>query len=199
MKVLGIYGSPRKGGNTDTLLDKVLIGARSAGGEVSVIRCCNLKIAGCVECGGCNDTGKCVVDDDMQVVYPQLLEARIIFLASPMFFYGITSQAKAVIDRCQAMWCRRMLNKTPMERKTYDGGQGYLISVGATKGANLFEGAELVAKYFFDALDMSYEGGIFVKSVDRKGEIAKHSDVLNQAVELGSNAVAKCQGLAGLE
>ncbi|MGB6066084.1 MAG: flavodoxin family protein [Desulfomonilaceae bacterium] len=197
MKVLGIYGSPRKGGNTDTLLDKVLSGARSAGAEVSAIRCCNLNIAGCVECGGCNDTGECVVDDDMQLVYPRLLEARIIILASPMFFYGITSQAKAVIDRCQAMWCRRMLDKTPVERKTYDGGQGYLISVGATRGANLFEGAQLVAKYFFDALDMSYDGGIFIKSVDRKGDIDKHPEVLNQAQELGRDAVAKCLGLAG--
>jgi len=181
------------------LLDETLKGAVSAGCEVSSIRCCDLNLTGCLECGGCNDTGECVVDDDMQSVYPRLLEARIIFLASPMFFYGITSQAKAVIDRCQAMWCRRMLNKTPQERKIFDAGQGYLISVGATKGANLFEGAHLVAKYFFDALDMSYEGGIFLKSVDAKGEIAKHPDALKQAFELGRDAVAKCRGLMGYE
>jgi multimeric flavodoxin WrbA len=199
MKVLGIYGSPRKGGNTDLLLDEVLRGAKSAGAEVSTIRCCELNMAGCVECGGCNDTGECVVDDDMQLVYPRLSESQIIFIASPMFFYGITSQAKAVIDRCQAMWCRRMLNKTPKERRTYDKGQGYLIAVGATKGANLFEGAQLVAKYFFDALDMSYDGGIFVKSVDDKGEIVKHPDALKDAFELGRDAVAKCRALAGVE
>jgi multimeric flavodoxin WrbA len=114
-----------------------------------------------------------------------------------MFFYGITSQAKTVIDRCQAMWCRRMLDKTPAERKTYDGGQGYLVSVGATRGTNLFEGAQLVAKYFFDALDMGYDGGIFIKSVDRKGEIVKHPEALEQALELGRDAVAKCRSLAG--
>ena len=197
MKVLGIYGSPRKGGNTDLLLDEVLRGAQSAGADASSMRCCDLSMAGCIECGGCNDTGECVVGDDMQLVYPRLLESKIIFLASPMFFYGITSQAKAVIDRCQAMWCRRMLNKTPEARRTYDGGQGYLIAVGATKGANLFEGAQLVAKYFFDALDMSYEGGMFIKSVDDKGEIAKHPDALKEAFELGGDAVAKCRGLAG--
>ncbi len=75
-------------------------------------------MAGCVECGGCNETGECVVDDDMQLVYPRLLESKIIFLASPMFFYGITAQAKALIDRCQAMWCRRMLDKTPERMRT---------------------------------------------------------------------------------
>ncbi|MBI4965675.1 MAG: flavodoxin family protein [Desulfomonile tiedjei] len=188
MKVLGIYGSPRRAGNTDMLLDEALDGAKSAGADVSSIRCCDLKIAGCIECGGCDETGECVVDDDMQSVYPRLLEADAIILASPIFFYGITAQAKALIDRCQAMWCRRLLDKTPEEKRTYAGGCGYLIAAGATKGANLFQGAELVAKYFFDALDMRYEGGVLVKSVEGKGEIGKHPDFLKQAFELGRSA-----------
>ena len=188
MKVLGIYGSPRKGGNTDMLLDEALRGAETAGAEISSIRCCDLKISGCHECGGCDQTGQCVIDDDMQQVYPKLLEADVIILASPIFFYGISSQAKAVIDRCQAMWCRRMLDKTPEDRRTFSGGRGYLICVGATKGRNLFEGAQLVAKYFYDALDMSYEGGVFVHKVEKKGDIAQHQDALKQAYELGKTA-----------
>ncbi|MBI5249743.1 MAG: flavodoxin family protein [Desulfomonile tiedjei] len=190
MKVLGIYGSPRKGGNTDILLDEALKGASSAGAEVSSIRNCELSISGCLECGGCDDTGVCVVEDDMQSVYQQLLDADVIFLASPIFFYGITSQAKALIDRCQALWCRRSLEKTAEERKTLQGGRGYLLAVGATKGSNLFEGVQLVAKYFFDALDMSYEGGVFVRSVEGKGDMAKHPDSLKQAFDLGVSAVA---------
>lgn len=192
MKVLGIYGSPRRRGNTDMLLDEALKGAASVGANVSSIRCCDLNMKGCQECGGCDETGQCVVDDDMQLVYPQLLEAQTIILASPIFFYSLTSQLKAVIDRCQAMWCKRFLEKTPDLRKSYDGGRGYLISVGATKGKNLFEGAQLVAKYFFDALDMSYEGGLLVRSVDRKGEIANHPEFLLQALELGKCAVTGC-------
>jgi multimeric flavodoxin WrbA len=189
MRILGIYGSPRKGGNTDILLEKTLQAARSAGADISAIRCCDLKIAGCAECGGCDRTGKCVVDDDMQSVYPKLYEADAIVLASPIFFYGITSQAKALIDRCQAAWCKRMLDKTPEERRTLGGGRGYLICVGATKGKNLFEGAQFVAKYFFDALDMSYEGGVFINKVDRKGDIENNPDALKQAYELGSRIV----------
>jgi len=192
MKVLGIYGSPRKGGNTDMLLDAALKGATDAGAEVASIRCCDLTMKGCAECGGCDRTGQCVVDDDMQLVYPQLLEARAIILASPIFFYSLTSQAKALIDRCQAMWCKRYLEKTSEKKKSYDGGRGFLVSVGATKGKNLFEGAQLVAKYFFDALDMTYEGGLFVRSVDGKGEIAKHPEFLAQALELGRCAVTGC-------
>jgi multimeric flavodoxin WrbA len=191
MKILGIYGSPRKGGNTDILLDEALSAARAAGADVSSIRCCDLKFAGCVECGGCDKTGKCVVDDDMQKVYPKLYEADAIILASPIFFYGITSHAKALIDRCQAAWCKRMLDKTPEERRVLDSGKGYLICVGATKGKNLFEGAQLVAKYFYDALDMSYEGGVFINKVEGKGAIRNHADALKQASELGKRVVSE--------
>ena len=116
MKVVGIYGSPRKGGNTDILLDKALEGARSAGAEVTPIYARKLEMGGCLECGGCDKTGKCVVKDDMREVYPLLESADVIFLASPIFFYSMSAQVKAIIDRGQAMWSRRMLEKTPAER-----------------------------------------------------------------------------------
>ena len=70
-KVLGIYGSPRKRGNTDQLLDKALEGARSAGAETHGIHVRDLKMSGCIECGGCDKTGKCVVKDDMQKIMTQ--------------------------------------------------------------------------------------------------------------------------------
>ena len=63
--------------------------------------------------------------------------------------------------------------------------------MGATKGDNLFEGAELTAKYFYDALDMSYEGGLFYKKIDDKGAIKDHPDALDKAYELGRFAVEK--------
>jgi len=186
MKVLGIYGSPRKGGNSDILLDEALKGVQSAGGEISSIRCCDLEISGCIECGGCDETGECIIQDDMQRVYPLLRDADVIILASPIFFYGITSQAKALIDRCQAMWCKRVIeHQGSSKRPPHDQGKGYLICVGATKGANLFQGVELTAKYFYDALGMTYEGGVFVRRVERKGDIVKHGEAMTEAFELG--------------
>jgi hypothetical protein len=92
VKVLGIYGSPRKGGNTDLMLDRILEGAREAGAEVESIYVRQLKISGCLECGSCDDTGECVIEDDMQTVYPLFQEADVIFLASPNFFYSVTGQ-----------------------------------------------------------------------------------------------------------
>jgi multimeric flavodoxin WrbA len=188
MKLLGIYGSPRKGGNSDLLLDEALRGAEISGAEISSIRVCDLNISGCIECGSCDKTGECVIGDDMQVIYPRLLEADAIILASPIFFYGVPSQAKALIDRCQAMWCKRMLEKEPARRRTYNGGRGYLIAVGATKGGNLFEGVQLTARYYYDALDMSYEGGTLIKQVEGKGDILKHPEAMQEAFELGRKA-----------
>ena len=190
MKVLGIYGSPRKRGNTDQLLDRALEGAQSAGAEISRVYARDLKMSGCIECGGCDQTGKCVVDDDMQSIYPLLEETDIIFLASPIFFYGVTAQAKALIDRSQASWSKRMLEKTPNERKTHDSGRGYLIAVGATRGENLFEGAILTARYFFDALDMSYEGGIFFRRLEKQSAVQENPETLQEAFNLGRKAVS---------
>jgi len=191
MKVLGIYGSPRIRGNTDVILDKVLEGAGDASAEIKTIYARDLKISGCLECGGCDKTGKCVIKDGMQSIYPLLQEADIIFLASPIFFYDMTAQVKLLIDRCQALWSKRMLEKTREERKKYDSGKGYLISIGATGGQKLFDGVELTAKYFFDALDMSYEGGLFFRKVDKKGSILEHPEYLTEAYDFGFNIVSK--------
>jgi len=188
--ILGIYGSPRKGGNSDQLLDKALEGAGTQGAETRTLYARKLKVSGCLECGGCDETGKCVVKDDMEQVYPLLEASDVIILASPMFFYGITAQAKALIDRSQAMWSKRMLEKTPEQRKQYDSGRGYLIGVGATRGKNLFEGAELTAKYFFDALDMTYEGGLFFRRLEKGSDVQKRPEALEEAVEFGKKAVA---------
>lgn len=189
MKVLGIYGSPRKGGNTDQLLDQVLEGARSAGAETDTVYARRLKMSGCLECGGCDDTGLCVVQDDMQDVYPRIEAAQVIFLASPIFFYGLTSQAKAVVDRSQALWSKRKLNKPFEAWKDYESGRGYLIAVGATRGKNLFECVQLEARYFFDALDMSYEGGIFFRKLEDKNAVRENPETLQEAFNLGLRAV----------
>jgi multimeric flavodoxin WrbA len=191
MKVLGIYGSPRKGGNTDLLLDRVLEGAESAGAESSRIYVRDMSFAGCVECNGCDRTGACVVEDDMQKAYPLLLESRVVFLASPVFFYGLTAQVKALIDRCQALWSLRRLTKDAAQRKRYDGGCGFLVMAGAAGGLNLFTGSELTAKYFFDALDKSYGGGAFFRA-DAAGDVLERPSDMKRAFDFGKEAVHSC-------
>ncbi|MBI5583249.1 MAG: flavodoxin family protein [Deltaproteobacteria bacterium] len=189
MKVLGIYGSPRPGGNSDLLLDRALEGANAAGAEVERIYVRDLKISGCLECGGCDETGACVIADEMEAVYPRLREAEIIFMAAPMFFYGVPAQLKALVDRSQALWSGRRLEKTLEQRQRYDHGRGYFIGVGATRGKTLFDGSKMMAKYFYEALDKSYAGGLFYTAVEKKGHIRDHAQALQEAYDLGRKAV----------
>jgi multimeric flavodoxin WrbA len=184
VRVVGIYGSSRKGGNSDLILDSALEGAQHQGAEVKRIYVRDLHMSGCAECGGCEKTGKCVVQDDMQDIYPLLDDADIIILSSPIFFYGLSSQLKALIDRAQAMWSRKRLQGSGTERQEARG-RGYLLAVGATKGERLFQGAQMVARYFFDALSMSYEGGLFFQGLEGRGAVRQHPNALRKAYDLG--------------
>ena len=186
VKILGIAGSPRRGGNTDLLLDEALKGAKAAGAEVEKIYARDYKITPCIECNGCFKRGECVIKDEMQEIYPKLLEAERIIFASPIFFMGITGWAKALVDRCQALWAKKYILKQPVvepERKSQR--KGIFISVGGTKGKNLFEGAIRTIKIFFDAIDVTYSGGLFYRKIDDKGEIKEHPTALQEAYEAG--------------
>jgi multimeric flavodoxin WrbA len=187
MKVLGIMGSPRRQSNTEILLDKALEGASEAGAQVEKVLVSNLKISPCLEIYACLKDGNCAIKDDMQALYEKLLEADHLIFASPIFFYGITSQAKAIIDRCQALWVRKhMLSMGKEDRRVR---RGVLISVGATRGKKLFDGAVLTVKYFFDAIGVKYSGDLLIRGIDNKGQIREHPTALEDAFRLGQELV----------
>jgi len=187
MKVLGIMGSPRRQSNTEILLDKALEGAKEAGAEVEKVLISKLRISPCLEIYACRKDGNCAINDDMQSLYMKLLEADHVILASPMFFYGVTSQAKAVIDRCQALWVRKhVLGMGKEDRRER---RGLFISVGATRGTKLFEGAVLTVKYFFDAIGVRYSGDLLVRGIDNKAQIKEHPTALEDAFRLGQELV----------
>lgn len=106
MKVLAIQGSPRKRGNTAALLEHYLIGLREdqRDAEIKAINVAEKDIRSCRGCGGCRTSErKCVIKDDMQEIYPEILEADMLVLASPVYWWGITAQAKQFIDRFYAL------------------------------------------------------------------------------------------------
>ena len=189
MKVLGLFGSPRRGGNTDLLLEEALKGAQAEGGEVEGLHLTDFSIIPCRECLQCFNEGKCIILDDMQKIYPKLLEADIIILASPIFFYGVTGWTKALIDRCQALWSRKYILKDESLGREGKRRKGFFISVGGTKGQRVFEGAILTAKYFFDVLNAEYVGALVFRQVDAKGDILNHPEALQQAFEAGRSLV----------
>ncbi|MBA7627098.1 hypothetical protein ES703_34560 [subsurface metagenome] len=189
MKVLGIAGSPRRGGNTDLLLAEVMKGAASRGAEVKIIILNDLKIAPCQHCDACLETGRCKVEDDMQMVYGELERADRIVLASPIQFMTVTAQAKAMIDRCQSLWARKYVLKQPPLGSEPGKKKGLFISVGGRKVANLFEPALVTVKSLFKVLDITYAGELLFPGIDEKGAITKHPDALKQAFLAGQKLV----------
>ena len=104
-KVLILSGSPREGGNSDILCDRFAKGAAEAGNAVEKIRVADKKIGYCHACYYCRDhAGACAIKDDMAEVLQKMIDADVIVLASPVYFYSIDAQLKAVIDRTVARW-----------------------------------------------------------------------------------------------
>ena len=191
MKVLGIFGSPRRGGNTELLLNELLRGCRSGDAQVEEIHLRELKISPCLEIYACRKDGKCPIRDDMQNIYPRLVETDTLVLASPIFFYSVSAQTKAFIDRCQAFWAQKYLLKQPVARGEKIR-RGVFLAVGGSKGEKVFEGSLMTMKYFFDSLDMVFYKSLLYRGVDAKGEILDHPTAMVDAYMLGKE-------LAGLE
>ena len=189
MKVIGIAGSPRRGGNTDLLLGEVLRGAASRGAEVKTIVLNDLNITPCQHCDACLEKGKCRIEDDMQMVYRELEAADRIVLASPLHFMSVTAQAKAMIDRCQSLWARKYVLKQPPLGSEPGKKKGLFISVGGRRVANLFKPVLATVKALFNTLDITYAGGLLFPGVDEKGAIAKNPDALRQAFLAGQKLV----------
>lgn len=182
--VLGLHFSPRQRGNSAVLMDEFLKGVERAGKRSQLVNVAELKISGCVGCGACDTTGECIINDDMQGLYPLLERARWVVVATPIFFYGPPAQGKAVIDRSQALWARRYVRNDPGAIK--DEGRGFLLAVGATKGADLFNPTILNIKYFFDAIGLPKQfEHLAYRQVDQSGAITKHPTALQEAFDAG--------------
>ncbi|MBW2059491.1 MAG: flavodoxin family protein [Deltaproteobacteria bacterium] len=184
MEVLGVCGSPRRGGNSSLLLEEALRGAQRAGAAVENLLLSEKTMSPCLEIYGCKRDGECVIKDDFQEVAGRITRADALILASPVFFYSVSAHTKILIDRCQSLWVKRHLLHLPISpgrprRK------GAFISVGATRGKRLFEGVLLTVRYFFDAIDVELVDTLLVRGVDEKGEILGYPEKMRAAYDLG--------------
>jgi len=190
MNILVLLGSPRKNGNSETLVKTVIAGIE----ETILCTVDSIYLHGlkdlnpCKGCGGCEKTGMCVIKDDVIELYEKVDEADIIFLVTPVYFYGPTAQIKMFIDRFQARWSRKYLLKesTRLEDKR----KGYLLATAATKGPRVFEACELIAKSYFDTIDVEYGGEFVVRSVDEKKALSNSTTELEKAQQFGRDIAA---------
>ena len=176
MNILILSGSPRKGGNTDLLVDAFAKGA-SPRHYVEVVSVHDYKVNPCIGCNSCftREDYKCCQKDDMQIVYEKMANAEMLVIASPVYFYGLSAQLKAVIDRFH----------NPI-RDTFHIHKMALLLVGAASLPELFDSIltqyELCLK-FFKLEDM---GRILVRGAKDKGDV-ENGDALKQTYELGQS------------
>ncbi|NIQ39627.1 MAG: flavodoxin family protein [Proteobacteria bacterium] len=187
--ILAIYGSPRRKGNTARLLDRAVEGALDAGAKVEKVVLRDLTMSPCLEIYGCKKTGRCVIKDDFETIYDQLMACSGLMLASPIFFYSVSATTKILMDRCQSLWVRKYwIDKVPYGEWTPKR-KGLFIAVGATKGKRLFEGTLLTVRYFFDVLDAELWKTLLYRGLDFEGDVLKHPEYLREAHEAGKELV----------
>ena len=187
MKVLTLLGSPRKGGNSDTLARLIGKSIEEGGGTVEYVYLNGLNLRPCQGCGGCEKSGVCILKDDMGAIYDAVDQADRILLVSPVYFYGLSAQCKIFGDRMQAPWARKYLLKERFRQG--EGRKGYLVSTAATKGPKIFDCSILTTKYIYDAVDVEYGGGFVVTGVDAKKAVLNLQNEMNRATQFGKDIV----------
>jgi multimeric flavodoxin WrbA len=186
VKVIAFNGSPRPGGNTEVLMNEALKPLREAGHEITVFELNKIVIKPCQDCGGCTKTGICIHKNDaMCGIYDAIREAERIILSSPIFFSSVSAQTKAMIDRCQAFWCDKYLNKKEIPAGPR-GRKGLLLLVGGMKKEGSQACAEETSKAFFRTVSVPSHRTLFYLGVDVKGDIQKHPTALKEAYQAGA-------------
>lgn len=194
--ITGFMGSPRKGGNTDMLLDALFVEAAAHGAETEGISLAGRDITPCIECGGCDETGVCVLNDGMTPLYEKIEASDVVVLASPIFFYNITASTQALVERSQSCWVGKYrLKRGPLGGKMR---KGVFLSLGATQGKLLFDGVLRVVRYFFDAIDATFEGALLYRGIEERGAILRHPTAIKEARTLGA-FLAEGKDLSGVE
>ena len=174
--VLILSGSPRKGGNSDLLCDEFARGAQEAGNEVEKIRVAAKKVAPCAACYYCRSHGgQCARKDDMAEILQKMIDADVIVLASPVYFYSIDAQLKAVIDRTVARWLE-------VKNKEF-----YYIVTMADEAHASADTTLACFRGYADCVEGAAEKGVVIGSgVYEPGKV-KATQAMKQAYEMGKN------------
>jgi multimeric flavodoxin WrbA len=186
MKVLGIMGSPRIGGNSDILLSQALAGAKDAGAEVEKIILDGKHISGCKDCKKCNKMGVCPIQDDMGEIQKKILEAYAVIHSVPVYFWSMTSQMKAYLDR----WCVFFDAQWRWQQVYYSKMRGKRIGLITVCGDPNVHTADPIVHSFKSTAEMTkltWLGAVMVSAAE-KGDIANDEATNKEAFELGRRA-----------
>lgn len=175
-KVLILSGSPRINGNSDILCDEFMKGAKESGNEVEKINVTSKKITPCSACYYCKDHGgKCVYNDDMPSILQKIINCDVLVLASPVYFYSISAQLKAVIDRTVARWLE-------VKNKEF-----YYIVTMADEELASADTTLACMRGYADCVDGSKERGIIIGNGVYEAGAIKSTSAMQKAYELGKS------------
>jgi len=190
IRVLGVSGSPHRHGNTETLLDAFLEGARGAGAEVEKVVLSTLAYAPCRGCNVCHRSGTCIVKDDAVPLLERMAAADVLAIASPIYSMGVTAELKGLIDRAQYRWARQFVTKTldysPEHLARH---RGVFLATAGSDWPGVFDAAFPVVKALFSGLGFEYAENLVYDEMDRHGGIRGHPAALEEAAAAGRRAV----------
>lgn len=182
ISVLGISSSPRVDGNTHLLIKEAIRGAEDEGAATEIVRIMDFSFSPCLSCGYCEKHGKCHLKDDFPPLMTKMLQADILFFATPIYFMSVCAWGKMAIDRCQVLWARKY--KLNLEvRDTAKKWGGLVIAVGGSRSVKMFDSIRLTMKYFFDVLEITETEEVFFNQVDERGVIKERPGALEDAYE----------------
>jgi multimeric flavodoxin WrbA len=177
--VLGVIGSPRKKGNTEVLVSRILDGARDGGANTGIISLGELAIQECVGCHACwKGKHACCKDDDMKDLYPRIIESDVIVFGTPVYWYGPTAIMKCFIDRFVYFNC-------PENRNKIKGKTGVIAVPFEDKTLST---ANLVVDFFercLNYLEMRLAEKVLVPGVTRRGEVRDKKQIMDRCYKLG--------------
>jgi len=188
LKITAFCGSPRRGGNSEIILDWATSAILANGHNIQIFRPDSLKFSPCLNCGGCNESGECVINDDMAQVYSAIRDSDRFLICSPIFFFGLPAQIKAVIDRCQALWVEKYLLKRPIPDGNYVR-KGLVILVGGLKMKVGFDCGGACATAFYRSISVPEHETISFEKIDDKGAIIEHPDALSKVRHAALNLI----------
>jgi multimeric flavodoxin WrbA len=175
MKILALIGSPRKGSNTDLLVDMVMEGARTKGHSTDKLYLYDYDIRPCVDCRGCKRGDyRCALKDGMQDIYPKLSDADLVIFGTPVYWYGPTAKMKLLVDRLRPFIAGGGLK-----------GRKGMIVVPSEEGEECCGPLQEMFRMSFHYLGME-SAGEFLASAYERAEIKKNPRELERAREAGA-------------
>jgi len=185
-KIIGLLGSPLTEGNTAQLLDRALKGAEDAGCEVEKIVVANLDFQACQEMMFCKEHETCILDDDMQAMYPKLRGMDGLIVATPVMTMGIPGKLKSFIDRFQVFFMAKYVRKKPLiSKEKKKERKGLFICISGMNIPEVFVGAKLTVKAFFDIIDCQYSDELLISDMDTIKNIQAQPALLEAAYKKG--------------